>query len=155
MFLILFLIWFLIMYFIETVTERIIELPITPVSKEFRCIYSVYIPVAHKKDILSLTTSMEFTNDEPYNVQIITGIIIADSPSSTKGKLIAALNGYNLTPAMHHGIVNRARQYRLDQDMSNKYINVIASAASDAVKGHPNIIVEKGYGHLDVVIHKA
>lgn len=152
MLLILAMVIFMIFYKEDTF-EHTKLLPVSPWTLHPEVIYSVHVEEASKGDILSITTSFEVTNDLPYNVMISSAIVLTNSEVEVKGVALDRPSAWNVTPDMHHGVVNRCRQFKLPEDISNKYVNVIAGAASDAAKPNDVLTVEQQYGHLDLVIH--
>lgn len=140
------------MFYVQDLSEHVAQLDIY--NKTPAVIYSV--PVAHieKNDVVQLTTELEATNNHQYNVMIGCNVIIADTSSSIKGTLIDQSNAFNITPNMHHGVVSKARNWEASSTYDNKYVNVVCWSMSENSVNGDKLIIEKGYGHLDVLINK-
>ncbi len=144
-------------YYQET-TEAVEELDIntpTPVV-----IYSVFIPSMKVGDILNITSEFEVTNasvsqagGDGYRVTVGSSMIIADSAVATTGTIIDQDKSYIVTTDMHHSVIVKALNYRVDTVMTDKYINVVAYADDPDDDSSPGefLVVEQNYGHLDVV----
>lgn len=119
-----------------------------------RVLYSLPIEEIKKDDILSVTTEFEVTNNAGMNLMIASSVNLCDSPTQIECPQISEANGFNISPQMHHGVVTHSRQLKIDNGAPYKYVNVVIWAASDAAKPSSVLNIEKGYGHLDVLVHK-
>lgn len=135
----------------QCVTEQVNYLDIANPTKHI--IYSIPIKVK-KDDILQVTSQFEVTNSYNYNVMISSAIIILPTDQSRFPANITCPVAFNVTPNMHHGIVIKARQWKSLCDFEGS-LQLTAYAASDNAKSGDHLIVEKGYGHLDVVINRS
>lgn len=138
------------MFYAQDLHEHVTALDVFNVKQEV--VYSVPIANIKAGDVLRITSEMEATNNNQFNVMIGSSIVLADSPYVVKGTLIDAANAYNITPGMHHGIVTKARNWQAQSSYSNKYLNLVAWAASvNSILGQV-LIIEQRYGHLDAYI---
>lgn len=142
----------------ETRNEQIQELIITQSMKYIpKILYSLEVYDLHQGDILSVTSAYEVTNENFFTTMIASNISLSSQGQYTSGTILDESRGYNVTKIMHHGIVTHARQIMLTQDYPGlNYINTVLWAASwDANKNLTDRLhVEKGYGHLDVIVYK-
>jgi hypothetical protein len=137
--------------FYESLKELVTTLNIQ--TNQQVVIYSVNIPILNANDVLTITSTFECTNNYKYNAQIGSYIVLATLPNSINGTRIDPANAWNITPGMHHGVVVKARSYKVYTQMFNSYINVVGYSSADAAKPGQTLTVEQGYGHLDVVVH--
>lgn len=138
------------MQYFQTLIEQVSYLNICTVKKAI--IYSVLIPFFQAGDIMIITTEFEATNHYQYNVMIGSAIILGDEEGSVEGDIIDPANAFNISPSMHHGVVTKARSYQTQKDVQNKYVNVVAWAASKNAKASHQLKIEQNYGHLDILI---
>lgn len=139
--------------YFQSLSEKNGSLPIYTTGK--KVIYSVCIPEIKKDNVVSITTAFEATNNYSYNVMIGSCIQLCNSSDSVEGINIDVPNAFNISPAMHHGVINRARQFKATQDYYNQCVNVVAWASSLGAKLNDKLVIEKDYGHLDVFVHVA
>lgn len=143
---------------IQTTHEMFYELVITK-SMNYRpaVLYSIEVDNLKKGDIISVTSGYEVTNKKDYTLMIASNISISPYQAQPYGEIIDESRGYNVTKIMHHGTVIHARQFKLEKDYPGRYFinTVLWSASSDANKNEGDSLhIEKGYGHLDVMVYK-
>lgn len=139
------------MFYAQDISEHINYLQINPLIEQI--IYSVKVSEIKKGDVLHVTTEFEATNQNAFNVMIGTKIILTGNENDTSGTLIDQANGFNITPNMHHGVISKSRNWKAKSTYENKYVNVVLWALSDNALPQNQLIIEKGYGHLDVIIY--
>lgn len=139
------------MFYGQDINEHIECLQINPVVEQV--LYSVKVPEIKQGDVLQVTSEFEITNDFTYNVMIGAKIILADSSKNTNGALIDQANGFNVTPNMHHGVVSKSRTWKAESTYNDKYVNVVIWSLSVNAFSNDKLKIEKGYGHLDVLIN--
>jgi hypothetical protein len=138
------------MQYYQDISENVTQLDIYTTAK--KVIYSVAIPQINANQVLQMTAAFEATNPYTYNVMIGSAIFLSDSATSTAGIILDPGNAYNITPGNHHGVVVKARNWQAPFSYINKFVNVVAWAASvNASPGHM-LTIEQQYGHLDVYI---
>ena len=135
----------------ENLEERISYLDMTNSKK---VIYSILVPELAVDDILILTSAFEVTNNNNINVMIGSDVRLSDSSNSVDGIILDRAYAFNVTPGMHHGVMMHARQYKVKKNCFNKYINLVVWSASDEAIPGMKLVIEKGYGHLDITIIK-
>jgi len=138
----------------QDLTENNTSIPIINGTPTLKVVYSVLIPVIYIGDILKITSTFEVTNPYTYNAMIGSYILLGTSATDTTStNIIDPANAWNVTPAMHHGVVTKSRQWIATADYTNAYINVIGYGASVNAASGDAFVLEQGYGHLDVVIN--
>jgi hypothetical protein len=140
------------MFYIQDITENINDLNISTINKEV--IFSVPIEKIDIDDVIQITSEFEVTNQYKYNVMIGSWIVLGNTPLAIAGILLCPSTAFNVTPDMHHGIVSKSRNYKFNSSYSGKYVNMVSWAASDNSSPKDILLIEKGHGHLDVVINK-
>jgi len=138
------------MFYGQDLSEKVTSLNIY--SQVAQVIYSVPIAAISNNSILQITAAFEATNPYPYNVMIGSNVILADSPIACLGVLLDPANAFNITPGNHHGVVVKARNWQSAYNYTNKYVNLVAWAASSNAAANDKLIIEQSYGHLDVYI---
>ena len=114
-------------------------------------VYSVAVPKLAPDDVLLVTTAAEVTNDLPYNVFVGAQLVVASSPTATRGSSLNAGSGTNVTPAIHHGVVVRSAAYRPSGVLGSRYINLVLVADSSRGPTPGGLRVERGGGELSVL----
>lgn len=140
-------------FYYQDLTENNTSIPIINGTPTLKVVYSVFIPNIYVGDILKITSAFEVTNNYAYNAMIGSYIILGTSATATTGTILDPANAWNVTPAMHHGVVVKARQWQATADYTDAYINVIGYGSSVNALGGDAFVLEQGYGHLDVVIN--
>ncbi len=133
-------------------SELVTSLPITtgqPYS--FRVVFSQAVTDLRAGDILQILSEFEATNDEGYNCMIGCYVILATSAAATSGTEITEASGYNITPAMHHGMMTKVGTLIVPDSLAEGYVNVVAYAASTAAGTGDVLTVEQDYGRLSVL----
>jgi hypothetical protein len=139
------------MLYYQDLTEHVAYLDIYTQDK--KVIYSIPLSNLNKNDVLMITGQFEVTNTYGYNTMIGSWLILGDSKLSTSGVLIDVANAFNVTPSNHHGVITKARSYKINQDLKTvKYLNLVAWSASENAYSGDTIKVEQKYGHLDLII---
>lgn len=138
------------MQYFQTLIEKIVSLNIYSTKKSV--IYSIFVPFLQGGDVLTITSAFEATNPYNYNVMIGSCIILADAENSTEGDIVDIPNAFNISPDMHHGVVNKARIWKAQSGYENKYVNVVSWAAAENAKASHQLKIEQNYGHLDILI---
>jgi len=134
----------------QNLTEMVTGLDIFNQTKA--SIFSVLVPKITAGNILQITSEFEATNPFSYNTMIACWIILTNSPTATLGTLIDPANDFNISPAMHHGVTVKARNWQAPSTFTNLYVNTVAWAGSSNANPGDTLIIEQGYGHLDVLI---
>lgn len=116
----------------------------------FHVVYSV--PISAKAgDIISVTFESEITNPQTYLIQTGRYIVLGNSATDTaQSKSILPAAGENVTPQMHHHIVDGSCSHTFTEDFSG-FVNVVQYAISSAAGSGAGVMVEQGYGRLDVL----
>ncbi len=140
------------MLFYEALTEINNKIPIYIIGK--KVIYSVYVQEIKENSFITLTSEFEATNKYEYNAMIGSNVVLADCAECVEGINIDAPNAFNISPSMHHGVVIKSRQFQSKNNYYNKFINVVAWSSADKAKYGDYLIVEKNYGHLDLLIYE-
>ncbi len=140
------------MLFYETFTELNYKVPIYKIEK--KVIYSVYIKEIKEGSTITLTSAFEATNNHVYNAMIASSVILADCSECIDGINIDIPNAFNISPSMHHGVIIKARQFKGNAEFNDKFINVIAWSSAEKAKYGDYLIIEKNYGHLDLMIYE-
>lgn len=120
-------------------------------------LYSIPVEDLHAGDILSITSAFELTTEHHFDVMISSNVSISVNTSTIYGDILDESRGYNINYSMRHGVTSHSRQIKLTKDYPGiNYINTVVWSASTAAQ--PNmkdaLYVEKGHGHLDVIIFK-
>ena len=103
-------------------------------------------------DYRDLCDSIDHTID--YNVSVVGQLILAPTQDSVTGIEISEANGYNITPAMHHGVITKLGTLACPDNYSERHVNLIMYAASTAANPEDRVIVGKDYGRLSVLRFK-
>ncbi len=108
-------------------------------------------------DILDVEAAFQATNTQSvYNVEYTGKLIFTPSATATQGPIISHAGkgqgglgvGFNITPAMHHGIINLTGRYRVPFDCDG-YVAAILYAGGDAALPNAWIPLDTG-GHINV-----
>lgn len=108
--------------------------------------------------ILQVYAQVEATNAVTYNIDTVTRLVLATSPTATAGTTIwpAEIAGENITPnpGMHHGYrtPHGAYQAPADQPAGYRYVNLVMAAASTSGHAGQAEYIEHGYGGLAAVL---
>lgn len=135
----------------KSVTEKFQWLSIKDgVSYLFKCGYS--LPVSAKKDdIIQVSFRSEFTNPQNYTAEVGSYIVLGSTDTDiAQSKSICAATGENVTPAMHHIVVNGTCNHQFKEDFSG-FVNVVFYSNSTAAQSGQQIELMQGYGYLDVL----
>jgi hypothetical protein len=104
-------------------------------------------------DTLQAFAEFQVTNNTGVNVMIASQIqLTKDLGFRTPGwKAVTQHNGFNVTPAMHYGVMTKIGAIRLTEDFKG-YLVLFAWAATNA---NPNtsLRVDRNYGQLQYIIH--
>jgi hypothetical protein len=136
-------------------SERINTLPLTQGSPYTRrSVFSIELPELKAGDVISARGTFEVTNDNAYNVMAARLLLIGDTGGATTGTDISEAAGFNVTPAMHHGVIMDFGSYVVPADLpAGKRLNMVAyAAASAAPVSGAEITVEQDYGRLEVMV---
>jgi len=132
---------------LESSTELVANLDIFSQTKV--PVYALQLPDLKANAILSVSAQFECTKTGNYNVMLGRYLNLKNS---VLGINLTKPCTDNITVNGHHRVVNIARQCVIASDMAAPTLALIAYAgASSAVSGS-KLVVEKGYGHLDVLI---
>lgn len=132
--------------------ERLTTLPVTVSAPyERHVIYSVPLPQLATGEALLALAEAELTNDLGYNVMVSSQLILATSETATVGSEISEANGFNITPDMHHGVVVKHGVFVAPGNYANRYVNLVAWAASTAAQPGAALAVEQDYGRLELL----
>jgi len=130
--------------------EHVISIPVDRYSANRDVIYSVPVGDVTPGDTLLIQSEFEVTNNLGYNVMLASYVILTDGPTATAGLEITEANTYNVTPNMHHGLTTKVGSLAITENLSDRYVNIVAySAASRATTG-ATLRVEPDYGRLIV-----
>src|SRR5205085_981943 len=83
-------------------------------------IYSVRIPDIREGDVLLVTAEAQVTDDLGINVFVGAQFSLADDPHAIKGIGFSRGNGTNVTPDIHHLVVNRTQVFRATRYLGSK-----------------------------------
>jgi len=133
-------------------SELATQLNIHTVQKEV--IYSVALPDLYGGDVVEAYGTFEVTNPYPYNIMVGRLIILADSPSATTGIELSEAATRNISPNMHHDHIQDFAQYKVPQDVSGKYVNLISYSAASRSVSTSRAKVEQDYGRLFVKVYR-
>ena len=139
---------------IQDVTANVTFLPVPNdvQDSDKRVVYSVPVTaVAGDKMIFTLSGSV--TNQHNFNVMLGRGAVLANTPTAVWGSIVLPFATENITPAIHHKIYDGSAVYTF-QEAFTGHLNVVLYAGSSASAGH-TVIVEQGYGRLDVAMFRA
>ena len=119
-------------------------------SWAFYVAYSV--PISAKAgDIISVTFESEITNPQTYLIQTGRFIVLGDTATDTaQSKSILRAAGENVTPQMHHQIVDGSCAYTFTADFTG-FVNAVVYCISSAAGPGAQALLEQGYGRLDVL----
>lgn len=132
--------------------EKISSLPVVksgPYKKYV--VYSQRLENLKAGDILWVNGEFEATNDLGYNVMLASYLTLASAPTIVDGTEISEANGYNITPAMHHGMAYELGSYVITADTPVAYVNLVAYAASTAAGSGAKLTIEQDYGRLSIL----
>jgi hypothetical protein len=59
---------------------------------------------------------------------------------------------FNITPDMHHGTVNVARNFKVPVNFTTPTLSLYTYAAASLATSNAKLVIEQNYGHLDVII---
>lgn len=120
-------------------------------------VYSIPVNNLLKGDVIEVIVDCEFTNDLPYVVSIVGGVILADNKSQVMpGKIICSFIGQNVDNyTIHHGVMCRSGRLIVEKDIVSGYVNFVVYAAStlNTDKSH-YISVGYGSGSMSLRIEK-
>jgi len=143
---------------VETKTELVSAIYMTNTNQYVpQVLYSVKVQDLNKGDIVSLTSAYELTTSYNFDVMISSNVSISPFNPTVYGDILDESRGYNINYSTHHGVTNHLRQVKLNKDYPGiNYINTVVWSASTAAKPNmqDSLYVEKGHGHLDVIIYK-
>lgn len=136
---------------LETTAELVTAIPISIGSQpaNSREVYGINLPDLKVGDILQITSQVELTT--PYTYNCMVGRYLKLGAISNVTKWCAE----NLIPAVHHGVYTTNRQYKITANMVAPRLSLMMYAAAANALANQNLVVEQGYGHLDVVILKS
>lgn len=139
---------------IQDVTANVTFLPVPNdvQDSDKRVVYSVPVTAA-AGDKMIFTLSGSVTNQHNFNVMLGRGAVLASTPTAVWGSIVLPFATENITPAIHHKIYDGAAVYTFQSAFSG-HLNVVIYAGSSASAGH-TVIVEQGYGRLDVAMFRA
>ena len=140
------------MEYLQTTDELVTWLPITSSVAEKRVIYSIPLYNLTNNKILQITGQFEVTNTLKIPVMIGSNIILATSQSETEGIEVDNAVATNVTKEIHHGVIVKARQYKVTSALGMLYLNLVGWAMSYGQNPSDALKVEQHYGHLDVTI---
>lgn len=116
----------------------------------FYVAYSVPI-TAKAGDIISVTFESEITNPQTYLIQTGRFIVLGDTATDTaQSKSILRAAGENVTPQMHHQIVDGSCAHTFTEDFDG-FVNAVVYCISSAAGPGAQALLEQGYGRLDVL----
>lgn len=84
----------------------------------------VFLPGCKAGDVLDVEAAFQATNTGSRNIELTGKLIFTPSQTAVSGPIISHAGkgagglgiGYNITPAMHHGIINITGSYRVPFD---------------------------------------
>lgn len=134
-------------------SELVPYLPVTKSSPYKRVVvFSVPVGPLAVGDIIVALCEWEVTNDLGYNVMVASQMVLAPTRDAVAGAEVTEANGYNVTPAMHHGIVSKVGMLAVTRAMASAHVNVVAYAASSrAPVTGTRLTVMRDYGRLSVL----
>jgi len=139
--------------FYEDKIEKLSYIPLdTGLPFKKYVLFTIYLKELKKDDVLLITSEFEVTNNTNINLMIASTIELCDSENSTNGIIVDPNNGFNINPQQHHGVTVKSRLFKINKDMTDKYMNVIIWTASSAATSQDYLKIEPNYGHLDVLI---
>jgi hypothetical protein len=135
--------------------EIITSLPVTrfPGAYSKRVVYCVDLgdpPLGG--EVLFVHGDVEVTNDLGYNVSFETHLLLTESCTAVTGHEISEANGFNVTPAMHHGTASRSGGLVVESGNTHRHVALVAwSGSTAAPRRGAALKVERDYGRLTVL----
>jgi hypothetical protein len=117
----------------------------------------VFIPGCKAGDLLEVESAFQATNNKaPHNVEFTGKLIFTTDPNgvfgfniSHKGKALGGLGlGFNISPAMHHGVMHLTGTFCVPFDCDG-YVAAILYAGGDSYLTNAWVPLDSG-GHLNV-----
>ena len=106
-------------------------------------------------DIIQVFARAEITNDLGYNVELQCSLKWTTSAGNTTGTNVTPESGYNLTPDMHHGIVQMGAVFDVPADSSSMNMSFICYAGGGSSTGPTDKVrVEPNYGYMHILHYK-
>jgi hypothetical protein len=135
----------------ETNVELVDYIPVDKIFpyRRFK-LYSLDIESIKKDSILNVTSQFEVTNDTSLNLMV--GSVVEFCDVYEVCLEITKPVAFNITPAMHHGVITHNRNYKFDQDYTKGNLNIMVWSASSRANEDTQLKIEQDYGHLDAVI---
>ena len=125
------------------------------IGDRYRVLMSVAVPV-EIGDLIQVVAEFQCTTNEvSKSVMIASQLILGTSTediTATTGGEITEANAYNLIPAVHHGMTHRGGAIISKVRSARTWVNLLVRADSTSAK--KDIVVDKDYGHLDVIVHR-
>lgn len=118
----------------------------------------VYVPGCKAGDILTVESAFQATNTGSRNIELTGRLIFTPSQTSVSGSIISHAGkgmgglglGFNITPAMHHGVINITGSYRVPFDCDG-YVAAVLYGGDEVESwltldtgGHLNVIRNRG-----------
>jgi hypothetical protein len=130
---------------------------VTPFLPALTRVADVFLPKCKAGDVLNVEAAFQATNDKaPHNVEFTGKLIFTTDPTSVygfnishKGKALGGLGqGFNISPAMHHGVRNLTGTFCVPFDCDG-YVAAILYAGGDSYLTNAWVPLDSG-GHLNV-----
>lgn len=132
-------------------TENATNIPITTGSANYVVLYSVPITVNGPLDIITVFSQLEVTNPYTYNVGVGRYVVISTSATSVLGTTITPAVMDNVTPDMHHMVVN-VNSVTSGVPAGSYFINFVGYAVANNAGSGAQLVVEQGYGNTKVLV---
>lgn len=121
----------------------------------------VFVAGCKAGDILDVEAAFQATNNQsPHNVELTGKLIFTPSATATQGAIISHAGkgqgglgmGFNITPDMHHGVLNLTGRYLVPFDCDG-YVAAILYAGGDASLPNAWVPIDP-CGHLNVTRYR-
>ncbi len=118
---------------------------------EFTRIFSQRVTDLKKGDVLQVLSEFEATCDLSHGAMFAAYVMLATTETGVTGTTICEASGYNITLAMHHGIMTKVGTLALTRSYDEAWVNVIAYAASVYAGSSEYLEIMDDYGRLSVL----
>lgn len=133
-----------------------LPVPVAPAAADHRVIYSVEVPNIRGGDVLDVDAGFEVTSELAINVMLGSYLLLCTNAGDVQG----AAGSVELTDPRTENF-HRDREHHLDRvvtgrylattDLGTKRVNLVGYSGSQAAVGGETIVVEPGYGRVNVL----
>ena len=110
---------------------------IRPQDAYIRPIMAITLQNVHRGDQYFVYADVEFTNETGSNVMVTVELDVSAAGVLGQPEVrvtpISAYNGFNISQAMHHGVITKSVLWTADADAAVVYVQLLANAACDGV----------------------